>query len=142
MADANFNRNEAEQSKLRCPACSSLVKLPADTCNHCGANMRTGFVVEEDDGGGRRKLILGLLALVLVLGLAALFFGLGSGQKAAPAAQGPQQDNSLSSALESVQDTINERPVFNYGPVLDQTRNIADQAGQKSRRVDEPAADE
>ncbi len=68
------------------------------------------------------------MALIMVLGLAAIFFGLGSGEKPVPAARIPAEDASLSSALESVQDTINDRPVFNYGPVLDQTKTIAGEA--------------
>ena len=38
-----FNRSAKGPGQVRCPACGSLVQLPATHCSACRADMRTGL---------------------------------------------------------------------------------------------------
>jgi hypothetical protein len=80
---------ESQHPKLRCQACSFITSLPAIHCSYCGVNLRTGFVslgeISAYEAGLGRKIFVGSLAFILILGLAVLFF-LFQGAKPPPAA--------------------------------------------------------
>lgn len=80
---------ESQGQKLRCPACSFMTSLPATHCSYCGVNLHTGFVSLGEnsayEAGLGRKIFVGGLAFILILGLAVLFF-LFQGTEPPPAA--------------------------------------------------------
>ena len=128
---------EDHRPKLRCPVCSSMVPLPAENCNRCGANLRTGYRPEEvDDGAGRGRLILALAVLVLIIGSAVLFFVLGADdQPKAAARPSALEQGGLGEAL----DGLNDRPLaLQPGPILDMTREKAGQVEDRWQQVEDP----
>ncbi|MDR2406173.1 MAG: hypothetical protein LBE27_07380 [Deltaproteobacteria bacterium] len=59
---------------LHCPGCGKMVKLPADTCPFCKANMRTGERPEEKVPISKRKGFKTLVAILILLIPVALYF--------------------------------------------------------------------
>jgi hypothetical protein len=145
MPQNNVNPQEDRRPKLRCPACSSLVTLPAELCPRCGAHLRTGYRPEAEEApAGRGRLILGLAVLVLVIAAAVLFFVLSAANKPrAAAGPSPLKQSGLGEALDGVQN-LNDLPLaLQPGPILDLTREKAGQVEDRQRQAEDyyPAGD-
>ena len=67
-----FNRSAKGPIQVRCPACGSLVQLPATHCSACRADMRTGLgrkwtLSERLEGLVRPGKLLRLIVTVLII---------------------------------------------------------------------------
>lgn len=144
MSDINKQTGEAEDGrpKLRCPACSFMVPLPAENCPQCRANLRSGIVPasEEEETSNRGRLIIAGLVLLVIIGLAVVFFsGVLNGPQV-PAADAPAASGSSDGIGEAL-DAFQELPDQNIGIrpdiVLDRAKNTAEQAEGRRRMEEE-----
>jgi hypothetical protein len=116
-----------------------MTQLPATHCSHCGADLRTGLVPPGEnsayEAGPGRKIFVGGLAFILILGLAALFF-LFRGVEPPLAAVRPvpaTPKNDIEGALDTMQ-SLSEQPVSGLRPdkIMNRTRAVAGQAENRA----------
>lgn len=140
MTDANKPGPEAEDGRprLRCPACSFMVPLPAETCPKCRANLRSGLLpIDEEPASNRGRLIIAGLVLLVIIGLAVIFFsGILNGPQqpvaGRPAAGGSSGDG-IGEALEAFQDLPAGTPGMNPDIYLNRAKDAAEQADDRRR---------
>jgi len=133
-------RGAGERPKLRCPVCSTMVELPAETCPKCRTNLRTGYTPPDNGLFARGRLIFGglVLLLVLVAAVAVLFFNTEEPYQtpaASPASTPVRTD--FSDAVDTVQSIAEGTAAIGgnaaqAGPILDNTRAVAGQAQKKT----------
>lgn len=144
MNDINKQTSEAEggRPKLRCPACSFMVPLPAENCPQCRANLRSGVVPASEDVGAsnRGRLIIAGLVLLVIIGLAVIFFsGVLDGPQvpAASVPETPRSADGIGEALDAFQDLPDQNIGLRPDIVLDRAKNTADQAESRRRMEEE-----
>ncbi|MDR1045598.1 MAG: hypothetical protein LBP33_10850 [Candidatus Adiutrix sp.] len=140
MNPQEMNPQDDRRPKLRCPACASLVTLPAEKCPRCGAHLRTGYRPEAEEAPGwRGRLILGLAVLILVIASAALFFVLSAdNQPKAAAGPSPLKPGALGETLDGAQNLSDLPLALQPGPILDLTREKAGQLEDRWPPVEDP----
>lgn len=136
------SRRHSDRPRLHCPACSAPVILPADTCPGCGANLRTGHTPAPPAGtGSRGRLVMGVVVLLVIAGLAVLFFGWPSNRPApAPAAETLDRTG-LGESLDTAR-SLAEQPVgsgVDPGVILNRAHDAAGQVEEKQRQADDAA---
>lgn len=146
MTDINTPHPAGEDNrpKLRCPACSFMVPLPAETCPRCQANLRTGVVEGQAEAEtGRTKMILLGLTLLVIIGLAVVFFsGVLDGPKQAEAPPARSTDAMGGGPLDAFPDLPADRSnVGRPDIILDRTRQTMDRVEDTRRGKQEEAAD-
>ncbi len=133
------SRRQPDRPRLRCPACSALVMLPAETCPQCGADLRTGQAPEPPAEAGRRgRLVLGVVMLAVIVGLAVFFFGLSSDRPAAKTGGEPMDRSGLGESLDTVE-RLAEQPVGAGSipaAILNRAHDAADQVEDNQRQAD------
>lgn len=135
MTDAKNANSESEQSRpsLRCPACSFMVPLPADTCPNCQADLRSGIIPQQQEPtASRGRLLLVAFILLIILGLAVVFFsGLLDDPHTPTAETFPSTTKSadeLADALDSFQDLPDQNIGVRPDIILNRAKDTAEQA--------------
>jgi|GEM_PF-3346137 len=134
MTEVNNSNNESQNSRpsLRCPSCSFTVPLPAETCPRCQANLRSGIIPQEQAPSGQSRLIPVALVLLVIIGLAVVFFSGQMDDPQQPAANAPpsaaKSAEGLADALDSFQDLPDENMGIRPDIILNRVKNTAEQA--------------
>lgn len=133
-------RPEDTRPKLRCPGCAFMVPLPAEICPSCGLNLRTGEKAAEDEPESKgRKIIIGLAALVVIIGLAVVIFGGFSDkpetvkQTSAPVKSGDDLHEAVDIFHDLPDQNIGARPAI----ILERSQGVADKLEEKNRNMDD-----
>ncbi len=128
--------------RLRCPSCSFMVPLPAEICPRCQTNLRTGQgpppAGDDDEGPRRGRLVLIGLLLLLIIGLAVVFFS-GAFESPKPIKAGPaptQPKDGLSDAVDAFHGLSDQSIGAQPGYILERSRDTADQVENKWREVE------
>ena len=66
----DHSKSQSGPPRLRCPACSSSVELPAEQCPHCGVNLRTAYM--KPPRRGLSRLAPAVRAGIMMLAVVAL----------------------------------------------------------------------
>lgn len=143
MADSMPPEKQAKDNRprLRCPGCAFMVPLPAETCPSCGTNLRTGekpMSEEESASLSRQKIIIGLVALLVIIGLAVFIFG-GSKDKpepvkrAAPVKSGDDVGEAVDIFHDLQDHNLGERP----GLILERGKGAAERMEEKNMNMNE-----
>lgn len=139
MNDAHNPGPEVEDGRprLRCPACSFMAPLPAETCPKCQANLRNGLLPADDQPAyNRGRLIIAGLVLLVIIGLAAVFFsGIldGPRQPRPGPSAGSGSGDGIGEALEAFQDMPAGNPAINPDVYLNRAQDAANQADERRR---------
>ena len=128
-----------QRPTLRCPGCAFMVPLPAETCPRCGTNLRTGEgPLAEDHPSNGPKIVIGVLALLIIIGLAVFLFGDFKAepdpvQKAAPA----KSADDVGEAVNIFHDLPDQNLGVKPGLIMDRSKDTADKWEEKRREMDE-----
>lgn len=143
MNEVNPQPTEAEDKrpKLRCPACSFMVPLPAESCPKCRANLRSGIIPDEEESSpNRARLVIAGLVLLVIIGLAAIFFsGLLDGPQS-PATGTPgtaKSSDVIGEALEAIESLPDQNIGVRPDIILNRAKDTADQAEGRRRMEEE-----
>ena len=134
------DQNPGRRPTLRCPACSFMVPLPAESCAKCGANLRTGEMPRsEEPPSNRPKIIVGILALLVIISLAVFILG-GIMDEPEPVPQAaPKNHNAgdVGEAVDIFHDLQDQSLGATPGIILDRSKNTAEQVEENRRNMDE-----
>lgn len=140
MTEANNSNNESPNSRpsLRCPSCLSMVPLPAETCPGCKADLRSGIIPNQDQASfSQGRLILVGLVLLVIIGLAVVFFSGFLNDPQQPEADAPpsaaKSADSLADALDSFQDLPDQNMGARPDIILNRAKNTAEQAEDRQQ---------
>lgn len=128
-----------QRPTLRCPSCAFSVPLPAEICPNCRANLRTGQEPNvEEPASNKPKIVFGVLALLVIIGLAMFMFG-GFKPEAAPArpVSPAQSTDDLGEAVNIFHDLPDQNLGVKPNLIIDRSKETSDKVNQKARDMDE-----
>lgn len=136
MTDLN-NQNPATEDgrpRLRCPACSFMVPLPAETCPKCRANLRSGQIpVAEEPDSNRGRMIIAGLVLLVIIALAAIFLsGVLDGPQS-PATGLPSSSDGIGEALDAFQDLPSHNQAIRPDVILNRAKDKIGEAEDRRK---------